>query len=69
MSDSRVLQAPIVFLTTREIQDCLRVTPRTIYRLIESGELPAVRVGRRWRFRQSDLDDWFDRQRAAVRIS
>jgi excisionase family DNA binding protein len=58
-----------IFLTTREVQDCLRVTPRTIYRLIESRELPAVRVGRRWRFRRRDLDEWFDRQRGAGRAS
>lgn len=58
-----------IFLTTREVQACLRVTPRTIYRLIESGELPAVRVGRRWRFRQRDLDEWFDRQRGTGRAS
>jgi excisionase family DNA binding protein len=51
------------FLTTEEVLGYLRVNPRTIYRLIHRGELPAVRVGRQWRFRQSDLDDWLDRQR------
>jgi excisionase family DNA binding protein len=53
------------FLTTEEVLDCLRVTPRTIYRLIRSGELPAVRIGRQWRFRRTDLDEWIDRQRTA----
>jgi excisionase family DNA binding protein len=52
------------FMTTEEVLACLRVTPRTIYRLIKSGELPAVRLGRRWRFRRSDLNDWIERQRA-----
>jgi excisionase family DNA binding protein len=41
----------------------LKVNPRTIYRLIRSGELPAVRIGRQWRFRRSDLDEWILRQR------
>lgn len=50
------------FLTTEEVLTYLKVTPRTIYRLIRTGELPAVRVGRQWRFRQSDLDAWLDRQ-------
>lgn len=42
----------------------LRVTPRTIYRLIQTGDLPAVRIGGQWRFRRSDLDAWLNRQRA-----
>jgi excisionase family DNA binding protein len=50
-------------LTTEEVLAYLNVTPRTIYRLIRMGELPAIRIGRQWRFRQSDLDAFVDRQR------
>jgi excisionase family DNA binding protein len=50
------------FLTTEEVLSYLRVTPRTIYRLIRCGELPAVRFGRQWQFRRSDLDQWLDQQ-------
>jgi excisionase family DNA binding protein len=52
------------FLTTEEVLSYLKITPRTIYRLIRSGELPAVRIGRQWRFRHADLDRWLERQRA-----
>ena len=52
------------FLTTEDVLGYLKVTPRTIYRLIRTGELPAVRIGRQWRFRRTDLDEWLDRQRA-----
>jgi excisionase family DNA binding protein len=51
------------FLTTEEVLGYLKITPRTIYRLIRCGELPAVRIGRQWRFRRSDLDGWLERQR------
>ena len=54
------------FLTTEEVLGCLKVNPRTIYRLIKTGELPAVRIGRQWRFRRSDLDEWIDRQQTAA---
>lgn len=54
------------FLTTGEVLGYLNVTPRTIYRLIRAGELPAVRIGRQWRFRRSDLDAWIDRQQSAI---
>jgi excisionase family DNA binding protein len=52
------------FLTTEEVLSYLKITPRTIYRLIRTGELPAVRIGRQWRFRRADLDHWLERQRA-----
>jgi excisionase family DNA binding protein len=53
------------FLTTDEVLDYLKVNPRTIYRLIKAGEIPAIRIGRQWRFRRSDLDAWIDGQRLA----
>lgn len=36
---------------------------RTVYRLIKAGKIPAVRVGRQWRFRKRDIDAWLDSQR------
>ena len=52
-------------LTTDEVLCYLKVAPRTMYRLIRSGELPAMRVGRHWRFRRTDLDAWLARQRGS----
>jgi len=52
------------FLTTEEVLEYLQVNLRTIYRLIKAGKIPAVRVGRQWRFRKKDIDDWLDSQRA-----
>jgi len=60
MEDNKHLKS---FMTTEEVLGYLKVTPRTIYRLIQAGHLPAVRIGRQWRFRRSDLDEWLDRQR------
>ena len=51
------------FLTTEEVLDYLQVNLRTIYRLIKAGKLPAVRVGRQWRFRKGDIDAWLESQR------
>jgi excisionase family DNA binding protein len=39
------------------------VNLRTVYRLIKAGKIPAVRVGRQWRFRKRDIDAWLDSQR------
>ena len=53
------------FLTTEEVLDYLQVNIRTIYRLIRRGEIPAVRVGRQWRFRKPDIDAWLAGHRSA----
>ena len=66
LKDSAAHRELMSFLTTEEVLGYLKVTPRTIYRLIRTGELPAVRIGRQWRFRRGDLDNWLDRQRHSV---
>jgi excisionase family DNA binding protein len=51
------------FLTTDDVLEYLQVNLRTVYRLIKAGKIPAVRVGRQWRFRKGDIDAWLDNQR------
>ena len=55
------------FLTTEEVLEYLQVNLRTVYRLIKAGKIPAVRVGRQWRFRKRDIDAWLDSQRPRSR--
>jgi len=52
------------FLTTDEVLEYLQVNLRTVYRLIKAGKIPAVRVGRQWRFRKTDIDTWLERERS-----
>ena len=42
-------------LTASEVAHMLRVSTMTIYRLLRAGELRAVRIGRSYRFRESDI--------------
>jgi excisionase family DNA binding protein len=43
------------FLTVSEVARNLRVSNMTVYRLIKSGQLSAVRVGRGYRIREDDV--------------
>jgi excisionase family DNA binding protein len=43
-------------LTVGEVADAMRVSNMTIYRLIKSGQLAAVRVGKNYRIRESDVN-------------
>jgi excisionase family DNA binding protein len=47
-------------LSDAEAAEMLGLHPKTIQRLARAGELPAVRVGRYWRFRASALNEWID---------
>ena len=47
-------------LTIKELAKYLNVTERTIYSLLERGELPGFKVGANWRFRKEDIDKWIE---------
>ena len=43
-------------LTVGEVAATMRVSNMTVYRLIKNGDLPALRVGKNYRIRESDVD-------------
>lgn len=51
------------FLTTRQVAELLRVSTRVVCLWAELAELPAVRIGRQWRFRRSDIERWIETKR------
>ncbi len=48
------------FLTVAEVAEIMRVSKMTVYRLVHSGELPAVRVGRSFRVHEKAVNDYLD---------
>jgi excisionase family DNA binding protein len=46
------------FLTVAEVAAVMRVSKMTVYRLVHSGELPAVRVGRSFRVPEQAVQDY-----------
>ncbi|MGH2769266.1 MAG: helix-turn-helix domain-containing protein [Actinomycetota bacterium] len=48
------------FLTVSEVARMMRVSNMTVYRLIRSGALKAVRVGNRYRLKESDVHKYLD---------
>jgi excisionase family DNA binding protein len=55
MSDLRRPFVDDSLLTVSEVAEATRVSNMTIYRLIRAGQLPAVRVGKNYRIRESEL--------------
>ena len=49
-------------LTVGEVAAMMRVSNMTVYRLIKAGQLPAIRVGKNYRIRESDMDRYLEQR-------
>lgn len=56
-------RADDTWVGTATAAEVLGVVPRTVYRFIDSGDLPAYKMGRVLRLRRSDLDTYLERFR------
>jgi excisionase family DNA binding protein len=52
-------------MTTKQVQELLQVDRTTIYRMVEGGRLPAIRVGKQWRFPRLEIERWLHAQAVA----
>jgi excisionase family DNA binding protein len=48
------------FATVNEVAQLMRVSKMTVYRLINQGDLPAVRIGRGFRIREEDVHRYLE---------
>lgn len=53
----------IEWLSTQDAARRLGITPRTLYRFIDLGELPAYRLGRVIRLKADDVDAFIESSR------
>lgn len=61
---ARDAEPPSEWLDAEQAAAIVQVHARTMRNLAASGELPATRVGKQWRFRRADLDAYLLRSRA-----
>lgn len=47
-------------MTLEEVADYLRLSNDTVYRMANTGTIPASKVGNQWRFRRGDVDAWLE---------
>ena len=55
---------PERLLDSVEAAAILGTHPKTLQRMARSGQIRGIRVGRLWRFRRSDIDEWIERRLA-----
>ena len=50
-------------LNIKEVSDYLKIPVSTVYKLAQDGKVPAVKVGKHWRFLKRDLELLFVQKR------
>ncbi len=60
--DVQIVQSE--YFTLKEVAERLKVSERTVWRWVHSGELPAIKLGQQWRIRDDDLDEFLEARRA-----
>lgn len=53
--------ADFILYTVEEVRNILKVTRRTLYNYIKSGDLKAVKIGKNWRIREQDLEIFLEK--------
>lgn len=51
------------FFSVTELAEWLSVGPMTIHRMVKRGDIPAYQVGKLFRFRRADIEEWLARHR------
>ena len=56
MADSREV------MNIRQASHYLGVSPDTLYKYVSEAKVPAFKLGNRWKFKKSKLDQWMEEQ-------
>ncbi len=55
-------------MTPEQLSKYLDIKIRTVYSYAQSGQIPGVKIGGQWRFRQDDIDQWIENKINPTRI-
>lgn len=45
-------------MTIKEMADYLRLSKVTVYKMTRQGKIPALKIGKQWRYNKSEIDTW-----------
>jgi excisionase family DNA binding protein len=62
MADSREV------MNIRQASQYLGVSPDTLYKYVGEQKIPAFKLGNRWRFKKSKLDQWMEEKSSQVEL-
>ena len=53
---------PANIMTLEEVANYLKMKPQTLYTWAQKGDIPAVKLGKEWRFRRDVIDEWLNQR-------
>ena len=62
MADSREV------MNIRQASQYLGVSPDTLYKYVNEQKIPAFKLGNRWRFKKTRLDQWMEEQSTEIEV-
>lgn len=54
-------------MTLEEVSEFLRLSVHPIYKIAQKGKIPALKVGKKWRFRKEDIDKWLKLNKSSIK--
>ena len=54
--------ADIVIMTVHDVAEYLRLSEAKVYKMANEGRVPALRIGKTWRFKKELIDEWIRRE-------
>ena len=63
MANETILEKDKRLLTLDEVAEFLHVNPMTVYSWVRDGKIPAFKIGKVWRFRKTEIDEWLKKQK------
>ena len=52
----------VAIMTVHDVAEYLRLSEAKIYKMAKEGHVPAIRMGKKWRFKKDLIDDWIRRE-------
>jgi excisionase family DNA binding protein len=50
-------------LTLKELSRYLKISKPTLYKMVEKGKIPALKIANQWRFKKEDINTWIEEHR------
>jgi excisionase family DNA binding protein len=63
MSDNRFgIGSDVGIMTVHDVAEYLRLSEAKVYKMANEGRVPAIRMGKTWRFKKELIDEWIRRE-------
>ncbi len=59
----------VLYLNLKEVANLFGISEKTVYRLLNKGELPGIKVGGQWRFNRQEVETWLKKEKPEAYIA